>query len=174
MKNVKEILFVDDVREIGEVFKTLVEARCPVSVTTCISAVQALRYLEHKEFDLLVTDIVMPGMDGIELTNIVIDAYDMPVILTTGYNLDNLPTGYAELDAVCCLGKPYTVTEIEEKIKEAFRRKKLKDAKKAKEKEEVKKEPEKSKLSKQVDKCLRDGSMGRGSVSFRLPELQFG
>lgn len=160
MRNI-EILFVDDVREIGEVFKTLVESRCTVLVTTCTSAVQALRYLEHKVFDLLITDIVMPGMDGIELTNIVIGTYDLPVILTTGYNLDNLPTGYAELDAVCCLGKPYTVTEIEEKIKEAFRRKKLKDAKKAKEMEEVKKE----------DKCKK---YERGSAIFRLPELQFG
>ena len=160
MKNVKEILFVDDVREIGEVFKTLVEERCPVKVTTCTSAVQALRFLEHKVFDLLITDIVMPGMDGIELTNVVVKTYDMPVVLTTGYALDNLPTGYDETDAVCCLSKPYTVTEIQEKIKEAFRRKKLKKAKE----EAVIKEVKKNK----------GNQYERGSVSYRLPELLFG
>lgn len=152
MNDLKEILFVDDNKDLCDVFKTLVESRCRVNVTTCTSGVQALRHLEYKKYDILVTDIVMPGMDGIELTDFVVKRYGIPVILTTGYTTDFLPNGYSDTDAVCCLSKPYTVTEISDKIKEAFRRRKAKET------------------CKKDDPC----SLYNRSGNSNLPELMYG
>lgn len=129
MSKVREILFVDDTPEVCQVFKILVETRCMVNVTTCGSGREALDKLSACHYDIVITDIVMPGMDGVELTNIILKRYDVPVVLITGYNSDTLPSGYADTDAVCCLSKPYTVTQIAEKVKEALKKKRDRDQK---------------------------------------------
>jgi diguanylate cyclase (GGDEF)-like protein len=47
---------------------------------------EALTYLETHYIDVVITDIMMPGMDGLELTERVKKKYDMEVIVMTGYS----------------------------------------------------------------------------------------
>ena len=55
-------------------------------VTACKSAGEALAELQKKQFDVVLTDIQMPGMSGIELLENIHSANkDIPVILMTGY-----------------------------------------------------------------------------------------
>ena len=127
MDEVKELLFVDDVEAICQVFKVLVQTRCKIHVTTCNSGKAAIELLKTKKFDILVTDIIMPGMNGIELTEYVLQHYDIPIVLTTGYEKDLLPSGFDETEAVCCISKPYTVTEIGRNIRKAVQKKRAID-----------------------------------------------
>ncbi len=55
------------------------------SVTAVADGVQALRTLQKDDFDLLLSDIVMPEMNGISLAlQVSRDKPDMPIILITG------------------------------------------------------------------------------------------
>jgi CheY-like chemotaxis protein len=118
--NPLKILFVDNEDYIRECFKSLVEMKCKAKVTTAVSALHALNILKNHKFDILITDIVMPEMDGIRLTEIVRKKYDLPVVLITGYASDDLlPLGLEE-HAVCCISKPYTLSEVKEKVYEAL------------------------------------------------------
>lgn len=55
-------------------------------ITTAENGVKALEILEHRSVDLLLTDLKMPGLDGMELTNRVKEEYpSLPVVIMTGF-----------------------------------------------------------------------------------------
>jgi two-component system, cell cycle response regulator CpdR len=55
-------------------------------VVTVSHGFEALPHLENEKFDLLLTDIVMPGMDGIELAGRATAMYEeLPVMFITGF-----------------------------------------------------------------------------------------
>ena len=56
------------------------------AVTIALSAEKALERLENGDIDLVVTDIRLPGMSGVELTKRIQEkSSDVPVIVITGY-----------------------------------------------------------------------------------------
>jgi len=58
---------------------------CYQHVTTAASASEAIALLKQHPFDLVLTDISMPGMDGSELQQYIAKQYpDLPVIAVTG------------------------------------------------------------------------------------------
>ena len=89
-------------------------------VTLASSAPQALDYLKTHHPDLIVLDISMPGMDGIEaLGKILAKDKSMPVILNTAYSTykDNFMTWSADAYVV----KSGDLTELQAKIKEVLK-----------------------------------------------------
>ena len=60
------ILAVDDQRYFRELIEGLLEEEGYL-VRTCASGEEALHILEREDFDIVVTDLVMPGIDGAEL-----------------------------------------------------------------------------------------------------------
>lgn len=82
-------------------------------VTAAQDGLQALECLKDGSFDLLVTDIVMPGLDGIGLAlKVTRDHPDLPVLLMTGYSAErqrahNLDELIAEV-----VVKPFTLKQI--------------------------------------------------------------
>ncbi|RDD61913.1 response regulator [Ferruginivarius sediminum] len=74
----------------------------------------ALDALDEKTpFDLLITDIVMPGMDGIELAlRVARDMPELPVLLMTGYSAERQRAH--NLDELICsvITKPFTLSAI--------------------------------------------------------------
>jgi len=74
---------------------------------------QALQTLQHQRFDLLISDIVMPGLDGIELALRVREDYpDMPILLMTGYSAERQRAH--NVDVLICevVTKPFTLQQI--------------------------------------------------------------
>ncbi len=81
----KKILVVDDSRATREVVSGLLKG-AGYDVVTAEDGLQALRLLSRESFDLVVTDINMPGMDGYELTKTIRETprlKSLPVIMLT-------------------------------------------------------------------------------------------
>lgn len=73
---------------------------------------EALPMLEHEKFDLLLTDIVMPEMDGIELAQHAAKvAPDMRVMFITGFAAVTLKAGKAVPQAKV-LSKPFHLRDL--------------------------------------------------------------
>lgn len=83
-KNFK-ILIVDDEEQYQEVFKIILDDKGYYSQTAS-SGLEALNKLKKENFNLVITDLIMEGMDGIELLKKVKkDFRDTEVIIVTGY-----------------------------------------------------------------------------------------
>lgn len=83
-KNYK-ILVVDDEIEYQRVFSYILKKN-GYTVQTCSSALQALEILAHTEINLVMTDLKMPDMDGVELVKQVKAAYeDIDIMVITAF-----------------------------------------------------------------------------------------
>lgn len=123
------ILLVDDNKEILEVLEG--ELSESYSIIKALNGRQAVELLPNKSIDLIVSDVMMPGMDGFELCKIVKSDFDsshIPVILLTAKNtLDSKITGL-ELGADAYLEKPFDVDHLLAQISSLItNRNKLKD-----------------------------------------------
>ena len=83
------------------------------SVTLAEDGIDGLRILENKEFDMVLTDINMPNMNGWEFLEKLDALYpDLPAAIITGY-LDNFDISNRKI-----LRKPIKLEDIRELIKE--------------------------------------------------------
>jgi len=81
----KKILVVDDEEGLRLLYKEELEDE-GAEVTLAASGVEAIERLEEGSFDLILLDIKMPGMDGVEVLRRVKEKWgDIPVILCTAY-----------------------------------------------------------------------------------------
>ena len=82
-------------------------------VTAVDDGLQALEALEQADFDLLVTDIVMPGLDGIALAlKVARDRPELPVLLMTGYSAERQRAHNLE-ELICrVITKPFSLEQI--------------------------------------------------------------
>jgi DNA-binding response OmpR family regulator len=83
--NPLEILLVDDDLDILSLFKERLELQ-GFLVKTATDGLLALSYLEKHQVDCLVTDLSMPGMDGVELVRKLREKGNVtPLFFITGY-----------------------------------------------------------------------------------------
>lgn len=104
------ILVVDDERDVRNLVRVLVE-RAGYRVTEAGAAEEALRILQQRllEPQLLLTDIVMPGMSGLSLAARAHQLRpSLPVIFMTGFADEY----QAELSGSVCLRKPFKAPEL--------------------------------------------------------------
>ena len=121
------ILVVDDDELIRDMLYDLFEEqhRCHTADT----AERALSYLETGHYDVILTDISMPGLSGVELLGRVRQSQpDTPVIIITGMQDKALAQGLIKLGAYHFLLKPFRLEEVEASVSRAveFHRQHLK------------------------------------------------
>ena len=74
---------------------------------------RALEALQEAEYDALLSDIVMPGMDGIALAlKVARDYPDLPVLLMTGYSAERQRAHNLEELVFDVISKPFTLAQI--------------------------------------------------------------
>lgn len=119
-KNLK-ILVVDDEEVVAEVLGKLMEVDGH-DVTVTLEAKKALEIYQERRFDIVFTDISMPGMNGIDLTQKVLEMdKDAKIVAVTGH------VGTQEIEKILNAGaktflkKPFTKKEIDYKIEEVLR-----------------------------------------------------
>jgi len=84
----RKVLVVDDDAVVGQsIHRVLTEHGYQVRET--LSGAEALEELEHQRYDMVFTDIRMPGMDGLEMAaRIKVSHPNMPVVVITGYGTE--------------------------------------------------------------------------------------
>lgn len=84
-----------------------------VAVEDGLRALETLDQNGTDGFDLLITDIVMPGLDGIELAlRVARDFPDLPILLMTGYSAERQRVHNLE-ELICdVVTKPFTLKQI--------------------------------------------------------------
>lgn len=81
----RKLLIVEDDRQAREALEEFLQ-ESDFSVQAVASAAEALVLLKQADFDLVLTDLVMPEMDGISMTRAIRDlGKDTPVLVMTGY-----------------------------------------------------------------------------------------
>ena len=81
---------------------------------------EALRRLrEHSELALLITDVIMPGMDGGELARLARAEYpELKILLTSGYTDDALARHDVRPDGLSFLEKPYRANALAGRVRQ--------------------------------------------------------
>lgn len=106
------ILVVDDEKNIRLVLDQCLSEE-GYRVETAVSGEHAVEKFTAEPYDLVLLDMKMPGMDGIEvLRRIKRAAADVPVIMVTGYGSIETAVETMKLGAVDYLRKPFTPDEI--------------------------------------------------------------
>ena len=82
---IEYILIVDDEANIREQISEYINLSGYHS-STAANAEEAISMLKNKQYDVVITDIKMPGMDGLALTDIIKKEYTSDVIVITGYS----------------------------------------------------------------------------------------
>jgi CheY-like chemotaxis protein len=86
MSALRKVLVVDDDPVVGKSFNRVLSQEKGYVVITAQNAAEALEKLREQEYDLVFTDIKMPGMDGVELAEQVKAKRPWtPVVIVTGY-----------------------------------------------------------------------------------------
>jgi two-component system, cell cycle response regulator len=114
------ILIVDDdsaIKESVEEYLTLLSYR----VQSASSAEEALEKLKTFPADVVLTDIMMHGMDGLELTRIIKEKFDTDVMVMTGYSADYSYEEAVKTGASDFIFKPFRFEELDLRIKRVLR-----------------------------------------------------
>ena len=117
------VLIVDDEKDFVEMFALRLEGQGE-KVSTAHSGKEALKVLEHKIIDVVILDIRMPGMDGIETLKQIKQLYPIiEVIMLTGHGSTQTAVEGMKLGAFDYMIKPADLDDIKLKIKNARKRK---------------------------------------------------
>ena len=123
-QNSVHILVVDDAKDVRESIREAIKY-AGYACWVATSGDEALRFLEEKRVDLVISDIKMPGIDGFELTEIVKKKYDTDVIIITGYGRDFQYEEAIEKGASEFILKPIRLQELIVRLKRVLRERAL-------------------------------------------------
>lgn len=116
-----DILIVDDDEIIRDTLCELLSASYVCE--TAGTAEDALSRLAGKHFDLVITDISMPGLTGSQLLRRVLQSYpETPVIIISGYSDQDHAQSLIALGAFDYLLKPFRLEVVEASVKRALER----------------------------------------------------
>jgi DNA-binding NtrC family response regulator len=114
-----KVLLVDDEVEFTEALAERMQSR-GLEVDTCDSGESALEAARGKEFEAVILDLAMPGMDGIEtLKRLRAEHPDLQIIVLTGHATVEKTVAAMKLGALDFLEKPADISQIMEKIEKA-------------------------------------------------------
>ena len=116
-----KILIIDDDRELGEMLKEFL-APDHLDVSARLSGEDGLQALQDETWDLLILDIMLPGMNGIEVLKQIRQDSDIPVIMLTARGDDVDRILGLEFGADDYLSKPFNPRELLARIKAIMRR----------------------------------------------------
>ena len=121
----KPILIVDDEKNIRLTLSQALET-LGAEIDTAANGEEALEKLKGREFGLILLDIRMPGMDGMEVLRRVREIRpDIRVIMITAYGTVDSAVEAMKLGAVDFLQKPFDPEEIRELVSRVMDRDKL-------------------------------------------------
>ena len=122
-RTTKSILIVEDSTTTRALIRAVIEEMGDFNTVEAGSGFDALKLLPTREFDLVITDINMPDINGLELINFIKNnpRYNhLPlIIVSTEKSEEDKKRGMA-LGAMAYITKPFKAHELQEVIKQAI------------------------------------------------------
>ncbi|MCK5293207.1 MAG: response regulator [Arcobacteraceae bacterium] len=113
-----KILILDDEQDILDVVERFLNRKQIVDVVTCANPLVALEMIKAGGYDLLLTDIMMPEMNGVEvLKEVKKSTPDVKVIMMTAYSTIDKILECEKLGASDYVTKPFiSLKDVESKV----------------------------------------------------------
>ena len=119
------ILVVDDEMIVCESCKRILEEE-GYEVDTALSGMEAFEKMKESPFDVVITDLKMPGIDGMEVLRTFRREYpDVIVIMITGFSTVETAVEAMKLGAFDYIPKPFTPDEVSIVVKKAVEKRDL-------------------------------------------------
>ena len=127
MTNTHNVMIIDDERIVGDMAKLSLE-QDGYEVETFLNGESALKRLQEKPFDVVVTDLKMKGIDGLEVLRTIKKRYPQTVVImiTAFANLDVAIEALRD-DVHDFFPKPVRIKELKASINRALEKKKEED-----------------------------------------------
>jgi CheY-like chemotaxis protein len=112
------VLVLDDEPTVGMLVKTILTG-CGYEVTNCLVPAEALEKLRQGGYDLLILDIRMPGMSGIEFVEELRHRWPellSRILFITGDTSDLTTREYLKTHQIPFITKPFEKKELEDKV----------------------------------------------------------
>jgi len=117
----KRILVVDDDVKAVELVKLYLN-RDGYRVLTAYDGIEALRLARESHPDLIVLDLMLPGIDGLEVCRTLRDESDVPIIMLTAMTTDQDRLTGLDLGADDYVTKPFSPRELAARVRAVLRR----------------------------------------------------
>ena len=115
------VLVVDDEPQIRRVMRTTLTAE-GYEVTDARTGEQALERLQAQAYDLILLDVNMPGMSGLETCRAIRASSDVAIIMLTVRNTEHDKVDALDAGADDYVTKPFSMPELLARIRAALRR----------------------------------------------------
>jgi len=115
------ILVVDDEREIRRCLELSLEEK-GYTVLAAESGEKALDLLKQGSADVAIVDLLLPGIDGIELTQKIRERSTLPIIILSAIGDDKKKVEALETGADDYVTKPFSIEEVVARIRSVLRR----------------------------------------------------
>jgi len=123
----EKILIIDDEKSILDLLSVVFEKE-GYHVETSPAATRAVDLMGHKDFDLIISDIKMPKMNGMELLKYVRENRpDIPVVMITAYGTIKQAVEALKAGAMDYVVKPFDVEELKIIVAQGLEKKRLKE-----------------------------------------------
>ncbi len=112
----KKILIIEDDSSIAELQKDYLEV-ADFEVSVCTNGLEGLRTLQENDVDLLILDIMLPGIDGLEILRSMKEDKDIPVLLVSAKKEEIDKIKGLSLGADDYITKPFSPGELVARVK---------------------------------------------------------
>ena len=116
-----KIAMIEDDLELAEVLTQYLK-QFNMEVTNYEEPFLALSSLKINKFDLVILDLTLPGMDGLDVCKTIVKNFDIPIIISSARSDITDKVTALQLGADDYLPKPYDPRELEVRIKTILRR----------------------------------------------------
>ena len=116
-----KIAMIEDDLELAEVLSLYLK-QFNIEVTNFEEPFLALSSLKLQKFDLIILDLTLPGMDGLDVCKEIVEKFDMPIIISSARSDITDKVTALKLGADDYLPKPYDPRELEVRIRTILRR----------------------------------------------------
>lgn len=122
MQESKRLLIVDDEETLTfSLYQTFIFSKNNYEVVTASSAEEALKKMQDQPFHLVLSDISMPGMSGLQLLEHIRRHYpDTAVIIMTAYGNEEKKDEAMAKGAIHYIEKPFEIKEVKRLVMEAL------------------------------------------------------
>lgn len=118
----EKILIVDDEPDMLKLLEMIIKEKTPYTPVVTNNPLEALEMAKEGTYDLLITDLKMPGLDGIELLDTIKQSNEhMPVIVITAYGTIESAIEIMGKGGFDLITKPFKKEQILYTIEKAFK-----------------------------------------------------